>query len=494
MKPYIVILLLFFPLGSFTQNYQNICSPGITYFKNCSGYLGAFRRDSVYIPGVGDTIFISYTALRDPPLYYQCVDISNGSVMGRKVYKRHDGWVFFFNKDGDSVKINTQAALNQSWKLIEWTNLYIEATVTSINTDSILGQPDQVKVISLQAKDSHNLNVTSPFNQKQFRLSQHFGLSMLCDIYLIPSDTCTYTLNGKSTPQLGIQDLTWPKVYDYDVGDVFSFYFYQESNYYGSWFMWREHWTIETILSKTVYGNNDSIRYEREKCVKTKTFNGSGWDITYSTDTLVEMINLVQLLSNLELSFQPSELLDNHSTTYRFNGFVKYNQRPAKYLKYHAYQWYPPCYYETSDYSWPIKLRTYAEGLGLVDVYDKGETALTGTYLIYFKKGSETWGTPVASDCQTLVEVKYLPAGEPMAISIEPEPVEEQSWVRIVGPVSDKHGYGVLVNSMGRQVLKLTFNSSKFLLSRNGLPSGMYFLILYADDGTIPGGVKVMMK
>ena len=61
-----ILLLLFCFLGSIlnAQNYQNICTPGITFYKNSSGNIKAYRQDSVYLPGNNDTIFISYRTIR----------------------------------------------------------------------------------------------------------------------------------------------------------------------------------------------------------------------------------------------------------------------------------------------------------------------------------------------------------------------------------------------------------------------------------------------
>lgn len=82
------LILIICGSGLAAQNYQNICSPGVTYYKNRQGNFGAFRKDSIHNPFVGDTMFISYTALRDPLNTGDCADISNGSVLGRKVFKK----------------------------------------------------------------------------------------------------------------------------------------------------------------------------------------------------------------------------------------------------------------------------------------------------------------------------------------------------------------------------------------------------------------------
>ena len=116
----------------------------------------AFRSDSVVPAGVGDTLFFSYRAIRTIA-DTGCQDTTSGSILGRKIYKTQSGWFYLFNRNYDTVRINTQATLNQSWRFCPLTaNGYLEAKVTAVITDSVLGAPDAVKVITLQAKDAGN--------------------------------------------------------------------------------------------------------------------------------------------------------------------------------------------------------------------------------------------------------------------------------------------------------------------------------------------------
>ena len=209
---------LLFPLFFFwinilvAQNYQNICTPGITFYRSPDNFFMAFRRDSVHAAGAGDTLFFSYRAIRKVA-DTGCMDTTSGSILGRKIYKTQTGWFYMFNRTGDTIKINTQATLNQSWRFCPLpANGYLEATVTSVITDSVLGAPDAVKVITLKAKDAGNNNMVHLLNQKSIRLSQHWGLSRMIDVFSVPNDTTFYTLAGKSMAAAGIQNLTWPEI------------------------------------------------------------------------------------------------------------------------------------------------------------------------------------------------------------------------------------------------------------------------------------------
>ena len=90
MKKFYVLLLCF--LSSFlnAQNYENICTPGITFYKNISGNIMVFEQDSANLVGSNDTLFISYRTIR-PFFINNCYDTTNGSILGRRIYKKQDG-------------------------------------------------------------------------------------------------------------------------------------------------------------------------------------------------------------------------------------------------------------------------------------------------------------------------------------------------------------------------------------------------------------------
>jgi len=250
----LILIILLLANSIFAQDYQNICPPDISLYRNPSNGLLAFRIDSVQPNGTSDTVYISYRAIRfisDTG----CLDTTSGSVLGRKIYKTQAGWFYFFNRDGDTVKINSQASLNQSWKFCPLPgNSYVEAKVTSVITDSVLGYPDDVKVITFQAKNSGNINISHILDQKFIKLSKHHGLSLMLDVFSVPNDTTFYVLAGQSNPAAGVQNLTWQEVYNYAVGDEFHFAGWATT---AGWFK------IYKVLARTDYGN-DSVKYTME--------------------------------------------------------------------------------------------------------------------------------------------------------------------------------------------------------------------------------------
>jgi len=498
MKPYIYIFIfILLPPGISAQSYQNICSPGVTYYKNRSGYFGAFREDTIHNPHIGDTIFISYTALRDPANSNDCVDISNGSVLGRKIYKKHDGWFFFYNQTNDTVRINTQASVNTAWHFVEQPNYYLEGKVSSIIQDTVLGQPDQVKVITIQAKDYSGQGISHIFNGKQIRLSEHYGLSQVYDIYKIPADTVFYSLEGKASPPLGLQDLDWKQVYDYDTGDVFHYYYWR--NTYGTlgWVLTYQKWWIDSVFRKTVYGNEDSVDYEVYRCTRTSTLVGEDlWAYNNYLDTTVLRYRFTNPpADSMDIRKLPNELLDNHYRTSRYLGYYNSKGRPVKYMRNNAYSWSPSCYYACPDVIWEGWQFQFAKGIGMIDEYwDFNQSTWGESSLVYYRKGNETWGTPVATDCSILVGQQPPPSSAEKNILIIPNPFSYKADVIIPGISEGEKVKFILYDEFGRIAWTMNPVAAPYRIYRNNFIAGMYFLIILREDGSVDGKVKVIIS
>jgi len=493
MKKKILILNLI--ILSFTgsgQDYQNICSPGITFYSSSSNSFGAFRQDSIVPTGANDTIFISFRAIR--AVYDTgCSDTTNGSVLGRRIYKTASGWFYFFNRSGDTVKIFTQSAINQSWKFCPLpANAYIQATVTSIIMDSILGATDNVKIITLQAKDEFGNNINHPLNQKFIKLSQHYGLSRMLDIYWIPGDTNFYTLAGKSNPPSGIQNLTWQEIYNYNVGDEYHY------SGEGTASRWK---TISKILTRSEIGN-DSVVYTIEQC--QQNFSGI-YPYYYTThDTITQGYGYYPV-SGSWISRMPGEFVRS-GYRYADDYWFEEHSFPGRRLKgyseggyfsdfaYHGYL----CWIINSGYEMPSTSWTYAEGLGVTSRHYKLFEPPSGEhmdeYLVYFKKGSETWGTPIASDCSVLLgDGQNIKNVEGYRIEVIPNPVIDNAQILLKGlPALDNLTYE-LYNYSGAIVRRGNNPGMTFTFDRQGLPSGLYLLLVSGDSGILKAKIRIMV-
>jgi hypothetical protein len=494
MKKLIFPLLLLCASTVVAQNYQNVCTPGITFYKNNNNTFLSFRRDSVIPVGSNDTIFISYRAIRGIQ-NTSCLDTTGGSVLGRKIFKAQSGWFYLFNKSNDTLKINSQATLNQSWRFCPLPgNGYIEAKVTSIITDSVLGTTDAVKVIAFQAKDAGNNNLAHILNQKFIKLSQHYGLSRMLDVFSIPYDTTFYILAGKSFPAMGIQNLTSQEIYNYNIGDEFHFSGWASS---AGWSK------IIKVLARTDYGN-DSVKYTMERCQKTSSANYPYYSTIH--DTITATYNFLENSGNTWLSKLPGEFL-RISGSWADNYWLSTNSFPNRRLKgvtwggfLYTWEFYggDTCWNNVNGYNGPISTENFTEGLGKTRSYwyqtEPPATWQMDENMVYYKKGSETWGTPLATDCFVLVSNEDKATSmEPFA-EVSPNPVETDARIFLNSFNPDDNFLYSLYNYSGMKVSEGTISLNPFIFNRKGLSSGLYILSISDRDGNIKGRTKIIFK
>lgn len=197
---------------------MNICSPGVTIYHKFNLQQWAVRWDSVYSLTSFDSNFISFPNVRETE-GESCIDTAAAGFLGKHVTKYVTGWFLFKNMSGDTIFFNALANLNDSWTIHKLANgNYIEATVSQVTTDSVLGIPDQVKIINLFAKNNEGKIIAHKFNNKSILLSKTFGFTRIYDFRSFPDDTNTFLLAGKTNPTLGIQQVSWTEIINYDVG------------------------------------------------------------------------------------------------------------------------------------------------------------------------------------------------------------------------------------------------------------------------------------
>jgi hypothetical protein len=485
MKKFLLLAFIFSIQFLQAQDYQNICTKGTTFYRSPSNEFMAFRRDSIVVNTNNDTTFFSYRAIRDTSAY-NCADTTNGSVLGLKIVKTHSGWFYFFNRIGDTIKINTLASFTDSWKFcILSANGYIEAKVTSLENDSVLGIIDPVKVITFQAKDSAGNAVSHVLNGRSIRLSQHYGLATMLDVYYIPGDTNILVLDGKTIPKMGVQDLTWQEIYNYNVGNIFHYYLSAAGNQS----------TIYKVLSKTANGN-DSVTYVMEHCSK---FLGS----TYFTvhDTLVFTYPLTPDPDFNWLPRLPREFIrqNQYAELYTFSLNAVQNLRVKSVSSGYVFS-KNSCWIKLGpgEYNVIAVEERYSEGLGRTRFYyyenDNGQIQQANEDMVYYKKGSETWGTPLATDCFSLVGVEPVQLMHGLNVRITPNPVRTQAEIQLQNPTENESYYFSIRDIYGRVIIQRNFDSNPYILFRDGIPAGMYFLSVQDQSGTAVWKSKILFE
>jgi hypothetical protein len=486
MKKIIFTILFIMPILLHAQNFTNICSAGPTFYKKMTtNSLKAYKTTSIVLPGSGDTIFYSFPTIRDTAA--ECKDTTKGSILGRKIYRQSASYMFFFfNKNKDTIYVNAKGQLNDTWRFVKLTSgSYLEAKVISMSPDSVLGVLDDMMRIELQAKRNDGTPIVNPWNGKILKLSKHYGLARTYDMTNVPFDTTSYTLVGKLKPVIGVQEFGWKDVYSFNIGDVLHYSGYTNSSG-GPSTTWKE---IQNVFSKTTYGANiDSVIYKFDRCRSTITNPGNNH--VYIHDTIVVKYKFnVMVLDSTILRF-PDQFVRQNIYASQFDRFMKaFNNRQTKKVTEDKYRFINTCFVIPTG---SVTLyRNYSEGLGQTEYYRDDQSNQEFMRLVYFKKGSETWGAAVGTECSPILDVNDQSLANSPQVRIVPNPLKNQAQVIVDGVnVTDDMQF-ILYNIVGKEVSRMKINSGSTMLERNNLPAGIYIYMLTGKGVMLKGKLVI---
>jgi hypothetical protein len=463
------------------QDYQNICSPGYTFYKGSSPLINEYHYDSLGIINQ-DTVYYSFYTIHANPYGSQCMDTDLGPLLCRVVSKKPNGWFYFLDRNSDSIKINTQAGLNQWWNCrLFYGNRYIEAKVIDVRQDSVIDTVDQVKEIMFMVKNQDGTVFPHMINGTKVILSKHFGFTKTIEFNRFPNDTISYFLIGKTLPTRGMQGFGWRDVYNFEIDDEFHYAGLCFSNQG----LGPHYESIKKILDKTIYGNNDSVEYIIEACT-----NVYYPPVNYDThDTIIEKYNFISLSLNPALSYAPYEFIPNDYYEYapEVKLQTKFNGRPVKFFWNYAFQYFENMHCWQGSYYTPQKKFEYSPGLGRTYFWwlDEGYQTWNLGYedLVYFKKGNEEWGTPVAEDCSVLLATSDKKKDNKISLTFSPNPVWQSAAIQING-IDNLRGFLIgIYDILGRNVMTIPIAEGHTTFIRGGLPSGLYLYILKSGEG-----------
>jgi hypothetical protein len=184
---------------AFGQEFRCIVPDTVHYFQSAAGTLVGLRVDSTDVDGT-DSVFYFHREFRFRyhPSTTGCswsdtssstipVDLYGPSWLGLKVVEKPDGRSTFFNYKEDSIFINPNTDIGGMWPLFIFEDgSSIQATVTELTSQLILGVEDSIKVITLQHVDAQGLPVAGQWNGVQWKLSQNHGLVQVHSLYMFP--------------------------------------------------------------------------------------------------------------------------------------------------------------------------------------------------------------------------------------------------------------------------------------------------------------------
>jgi hypothetical protein len=487
MKKFPLLLILFcilISLGLSAQNYQTINSGRINYFTATGSALQFLRIDSISFNG--DSIIypnrcVDQISYEDD--YPECFSPYQPSWAGSRIIISDGGENIYFNRENDSIVIKTLAKLNDNWIAYKKRDsILITAEVVAYDTAIVLGLVDSVKTILFQVFDSLGEKLNHPYNDVTVKISKNFGWVISPNFNQFPnwqseiqflSQFNSYTLVGIDNPKLGIQNLTWFEVFDFQPGDVLHIknaniqcgvndgeYRIKEIKY--------------TYLKRTDYA--DSIIYlidhEERETNRVNQVN----ILTNVHDTIKSVI-----YDDPEFNILSGEPIINDDGNFlQMNIQSGYGQGNVKYV----YQ-VPMRRYEEN--CWKMLIfdgggnSYYMKGLG-GDYYEYSGISGCDSYdntLVYYKKGSETWGTPFYfTGVETVVNTKN--------VNVYPNPVSDKICVETNSnndPVTFE-----LYSSGGNLVLHQIIYSSKQDVDMKSFENGIYFYTVSTSDQILKNG------
>ena len=133
----------------------------------------------------------------------------------------------------------------------------------------------------------------------------------------------------------------------------------------------------------------------------------------------------------------------------------------------------------------------YYKGLG-GGYYDNNTNSIGLDWhkLLYYKKGSVVWGTPVNQGLLTGVHETNAKHG---AILISPNPIIESATVEINGTAPAENITFTLTDLIGKEALRLESNEAKFKIDRGNLSPGLYLYSVKSNATVFKQG-KIILQ
>jgi Secretion system C-terminal sorting domain len=476
-------------------------------FQNDQVISGSFFVDSLNVNGNDTTFYFNRIGCigclvipNSPSGCDTCYGFRNLSavVSGYSIIKSSNGVCII--QGVDTAVVNTLAMPGDSWAFVPSRN--ITALLLSIDTGTVLGQPDSVRVAALSSGDT----VIWSAEHGIVKWPAGFGYNRY------------YKLDGIQNRNIGSAMLTTFDYYDFQPGDIFQ---YGSNSYSPSSNSFDNRLIKVTIQQRQDYA--DSIIYNYNVVMKSTTSfnqNSPNWpqifQYTNTYSASVTIYDCQDYFLNLpnKTVFEPSlsntiavgssqnrmgcvdtlftggyaiteffmDTLGNPGMTF---GRSNYPQR---------FQGEPPLWYPASSnsdtllgayyFNWPLQqydiamYASFVKGLGLTTAYwDQLFEGSWGEGMIGYYKGTDTVGT-IYSDAYLGVGVEENVLQN---VKLFPNPANES--LRIELAETSGSAQIELINLQGELVQRISTAQAVSTISTSELAAGMYLLRVQTADG-----------
>ncbi len=487
MKQIILFFMLLFVVFSLSAyDYQTVYSKRTALFADSTGAIKSMFIDSVKF----NVDSILYPLKNIQQLDVDCFTPYGASWLGNKIIVNAH-WNYFFNEQNDTIKIKTDAKLNETWMVYQKNDTWVWATVTKVESLTFLGLTDSVKTIVFNAiittsnsSAQKSNSLSTELDGKTLLLSKHFGLINTFDFFVFPLQNSTmqyvsfvwdnYTLAGLTNPNVGVQNLTWFDVYDFQPGDEIHTLFIKYYSYDGSL-------TTKTITKYIERENlTDTIKYLLEnKIAVIYQYRDSVSPPRYFQDTTRSIILKSDRSANFDkLPGVPFLEGDNRSAyTMGMKNDEKYEDSDL--------------YDEFNNGCWklqttnPLYSRIYKKGLGgpygkpfiLIDIEERVIDHRVD--LVYYKKGSTTWGTPLIISGIDQPEVKP-------DIAVYPNPATDK--ISISSDFLSEPCIFELMDVRGIVILRTQVDATRNTVNLSNFSKGLYLYRLLDNGKSVKAG------
>jgi hypothetical protein len=409
----VIVFGTFFMVPAIAQDYQSILPHRNATYESDGGYMKFVKTDSTATVDESTTLFlfrnIQETAIEG------CFVPYGVSWLGGKIIMNANGDNMFFNRDNDTILIMTQAAQGESWIAYADTNIQVQAEIADHDLMDVLGETDSVKTITFTVYNSELDPIEHILNDKTLRLSKNQGLVTTLNFLRFPDfsnwreSVEEYNLVGLSNPAIGVQNLSWFDVHDHQPGDELHIVESKDDGMSGI-----VHFDYKQIIEKFQerHDFNDSIVYRVERKIRRE-------EKKYP-DTIVVKHFINDTITRVVKDFKSFNIIPGQALFIEV-GLTHFHQRRNNNQM--IEKWAEPDFYfqDGIDECWhqvfllktEIPYGRYYSGLGgpyYEDIWGSGSRSL-----VYYKKGDQTWGSPL--------DFTSAPGiSDPSLVSIYPNP------------------------------------------------------------------------